>query len=132
MVPSAEPEEPEEKASEIKDRHQKARNTTPRPAILDLSDFLRHQNNRETEITMYIITEDGERAVNTDFITDLEVTGGSVPAETIEHPWRVVANLHYPDKIQRITLFADKRKAVALDMLKTYTTIIKRGRNITC
>lgn len=77
---------------------------------------------------MYIMTEDGERAVNTDYITDLELTGGAVPeeAESEAHPWKVVANLRYPDKSRSIVLFKDPRRRVVMDMLKTYMHLIDR------
>ena len=94
------------------------------------SERLSHEpirQNRGTE-PMYIMTDDGNRVINTSYLVDMELTGGSAPGESWEHPWQVVANLHYPDKIRRVTLFKDPRRSVALEMMKTYMTQISKER----
>ena len=77
---------------------------------------------------MFIKAENGRRLINSSYILDLIVTGGSEPGESAEHPWKVVANVRYPDKARQVVLFEDARIAVCEDVMKTYTRLFEGGR----
>jgi len=76
---------------------------------------------------MFIVAKEGTKAVNTDYITSIELLAGCTPPDpegSKQHPYQIVA---YMSDQSTIELVREKNRLVAEDLMKTYIRLLNRS-----